>query len=46
MKTMAGKNVASAAAYYGAMNHKDAAGVAERLHPDIQLTRAAGGFGR
>jgi ketosteroid isomerase-like protein len=37
MKTMAEKNVAAAEAYYRAMNHKDAAAVAEQLHPDIQL---------
>ena len=37
MKTMAEKNVSSAEAYYRAMNDKDATGVAEHLHPDIQF---------
>lgn len=37
MKTMAEKNVASAEAYYRAMNDKDAEGVARYLHPDIQF---------
>ena len=35
--TTAERNVASAEAYYNAMDDKDAPGMAQYLHPDVQL---------
>jgi ketosteroid isomerase-like protein len=35
--TVAERNVASAEAYYKAMNDKDVAGVARSLHPDVRF---------
>ena len=37
MTTIAERNVASAEAYYKAMNDKDLATVARHLHPDVQF---------
>ena len=34
---MAERNVASAEAYYKAMNDKDLSGMARHLHPDVRL---------
>jgi len=37
MTTTTERNVASAEAYYQAMHHKDLAGVARHLHPDVRF---------
>lgn len=37
MTTAAERNVASAEAYYKALNDEDLAGMERRLHPDVQL---------
>lgn len=37
MTTVAERNVASAEAYYKAMNDKDLSGVARHLHPDVRF---------